>query len=855
MKIYKVIFLGLALILNIGCENMNKQISKVEVEISDDWRFKQTNKEQWLPATVPGCVHTDLINNSLIDDPFYRTNETDLQWIEKEDWIYETTFNAHDQLLQKDKAELVFEGLDTYAEVSLNDSIILNAENMFRTWNVNVKSILKKEGNKLSVKFKNVFDISIPQMEQSPFQRKSFYNNDQAEVKVGLYNRKAQYHFGWDWGPRFVTAGIWRPIKLIGYNNYKLDGIQIVQKNVNKDLAELTAVYEVVADKEQNLEFRVKVDELNLNESVTKKVKKGFNKIELPFKIDNPKLWWSNGLGEAYLYNIVIETENESGDLERKNIRTGIRSLEVVTEKDEQGKSFYIKLNGVPVFMKGANYIPQDNFQNRVKEDHYKYIVKSAADANMNMLRVWGGGIYEEDLFYNLCDENGILVWQDFIFACAMYPGNQEFLNSVREEVIDNVRRIRNHPSLALYCGNNENEVGWYQWGWQTNLSAKQKKQYETDYDNLFHKTIPNALREFDETRYYHSSSPIAGFGGKSLAEGDSHYWGVWHGHDPFEKFEDNIARFMSEYGFQSYPEMNGIEKFTLPEDRDMKSEVMLSHQRCMQDDGKDKAYGNRLIETYMKMYFQQPKDFESYVYLSQVQQAFGIGMAFDIHRRNMPFCMGTLYWQINDCWPVASWSSIDYYGNWKALQYRAQKAFESIVIIPKPNGENLEVYIVSDKIEKVEAEIKAESFTFTGSKIKEQNFSVTVDPLTSKKMIELVNSEFLNGNEKEKTFLKLSLVKNGKVITEKLFYYVYPKEMILTKPVIEFSVKGNKLTIKSDVLAKDVFLSWLGTSRKVLSDNYFDLLPGIEKTVTIEQEGEFNNKDLKVISLWDSYN
>jgi beta-mannosidase len=854
MNLLKYLFLAGIILMNASCDIIEKGVSRIEMEIKSDWKFKQDGKDEWLPASVPGCVHTDLINNGKIEDPFYRDNERSLQWIEKENWIYKTSFNINDDILGKEKIEMVFEGLDTYAEVFLNDTLILKADNMFRTWTIDVSSTIKTQ-NSILIKFTNVFDESIHKFESTPYPRKAFYNNDQAEIKVGLYNRKAQFHFGWDWGPRFVTAGIWRKIKIAAYDHYKLDGVQIIQNNVIEKQADLTAVFEILSEKEQLLDLKIKVEEADIEKETVKKVVKGFNKIEIPFSIENPQLWWTNGLGEPYLYEIVLEAENESGNLERKLVRTGIRSLEIMNDADQYGKSLYVKLNGVPVFIKGTNYIPQDNFQSRVTADKYEFLIKSSVEANMNMLRVWGGGIYEEDIFYDLCDQNGILVWQDFIFACAMYPGDEDFLNSVRHEVIDNVRRIRNHASLALYCGNNENEVGWHEWGWQENLTERQKEQYLQDYKNLFHKTIPNAISEYDTTRYYHPSSPNAGFGGRSLSEGDAHYWGVWHGKDPFERFEDNVARFMSEYGFQSYPELNAVEKFTLPEDRYATSEVMKSHQRCMKDEGGDKEYGNRLIETYMGMYFKKPKDFESYLYLSQILQAYGIEMALNIHRRNMPYCMGTLYWQLNDCWPVASWSSIDYYGNWKALHYKAKQAFEEIVVLPKLNGDSLEVYIVSDKREKFDAELKAESMDFHGNLLDNASYQLSIEELTSKKYAEMAIEDILKGKSKQEALIKFAVIRNGDILAEKIFYLVSPKDLKLLRSEIAADIEGNKVSLISDVLAKDVFLSFPGISGKIFSDNYFDLLPGQEKTITIETEDHINKNDLRIISLVNSFN
>ncbi len=490
-------------------------------------------------------------------------------------------------------------------------------------------------------------------------------------------------------------------------------------------------LFNISSDSESNAVVKVNVDDSEyINENCL--LKKGLNKIPVNFKINNPNLWWTNGLGNHYLYNFDFIVQADNNMIDSANLKIGIRSLKVVREKDSLGTSFYIKLNGKPVFMKGANYIPQDNFQNLVTGKRYERMIKSAADANINMLRVWGGGIYENDEFYTSCDEYGIIVWQEFMFACAMYPADSGFLNSVTNEIIDNVTRIRNHACLALYCGNNENEISWYQWGWKEKYSPEIQKQYEMDMHKLFYETIPQALKEVDTTRYYHHTSPSAGFNNIPCSNGDIHYWGVWHGKESFENFNINIARFVSEYGFQSYPEISTIRKFALPGDMQLHSEVMLSHQRCMADDRKDREYGNRLIQLYIKRQFRERKDFESYVYVSQLLQAEGDKIAIEAHRRNMPFCMGSAYWQIDDCWPVASWSSIDYYGKWKALHYYVKRAYRTFLISTVLNNDLLNIYIISDSLYTVPAELNVKVMNFDGNEIYNKTFPVKVSANSS---------------------------------------------------------------------------------------------------------------------------
>lgn len=827
-----------------------------EMQIKGGWEFREYATEKWYPSVVPGNVHTDLLNNKMIEDPFYRVNEKSLQWIGEKDWLYRVRFDVPSSIYSKNNIDLLFKGLDTYADVYLNGKLVLSADNMFREWKVDAKGLLKEHDNELKIHFRNVFDENLPKWENAPFRLQAFGNNDQADTKISMYSRKAGYHFGWDWGPRLITCGVWRPVELKGWDDFKVEDVQLIQKNVTRKNAGLNSFFEIRSDKEQKATLKVMVND---KEFASREVSlsKGENRLQLDLNVKNPKLWWTNGLGEQPLYNFDFVVTGQNGTVDNKKVRTGLRSLEVVREKDSMGTSLYVRLNGVPVFMKGSNYIPQDNFNNRVAEKDYRYIIKSAVDANMNMLRVWGGGFYQEDAFYDLCDEYGILVWQDIMFACSMYPGDKDYLNSVRGEVIDNVKRIRNYASLALYCGNNENEVAWTNWGWRELYSPDVQKKYEEDFKNIFYVTIPEAIKEADPTRYYHRSSPVAGFNNIPYGEGDTHYWGVWHGKEPFENFETNISRFVSEYGFQSYPEMSTIEKYTLPEDRQLHSEVMLSHQRCMADERRDKEYGNRLIKTYMDRYYREPKSFEDYVYVSQVLQAYGVKIAVEAHRRHMPYTMGTLYWQIDDCWPVASWSSIDYYGNWKALHYYAKKFFEPVIAAPVAKGDDYEFYIVSDKLENEKAVLSVQVLDLNGKQIVQKTLPVEILANTSKPYLKMSKKELLSGNDEKSSVILLQIISGKKVITENTAYFAYPKDLNLSKPDIRFEVKQNKtgctLELTTDRLAKDVYITCDGNSQ--FSDNYFDLIPGRTKTIELKGEnlGDIKGK-IKIMSLFDSY-
>ena len=537
---------------------------------SENWTFNKQNEAKKHKATIPGTVHTDLFQNQLIPDPFFGNNEKQLQWIENENWEYETHFTLSESELKNQNIDLEFEGLDTYATVYLNGKAVLEANNMFRKWTISAKSHLKIGTNHLKV----VFHSAVQKGKEEA--KKLSYTLPEKER---VFVRKAQYQFGWDWGPRFVTAGIWKKVQLKFWNSAKIENIKYSQIQLNDKKAILEFTTEIYVSKVKTIQLKIneKAEVFNL--------KKGKNRIQMQYEITNPKFWWCNGLGDANLYPFTVEIGHKNQFFDVKKLNIGLRTIELIQERDQAGKSFYFKLNGKSVFMKGANMVPPDSFLPRVSDATYFSLVENAKKANMNMLRVWGGGVYFDDAFYEACDANGILVWQDFMFACSMYPGDEKFVENVKHEVIDNVNRLQNHPSIAIWCGNNENDEGWHNWGWQKqfNYSKADSTQIWNDYKKVFHEMIPQTLDSLlpKEKNIYWSSSPSIGWGRKeSLLQGDSHYWGVWWGKEPFEIYEKKVGRFMSEYGFQSFPEIATVRKYALPEDYDIFSEVMKSHQR-----------------------------------------------------------------------------------------------------------------------------------------------------------------------------------------------------------------------------------------------------------------------------------
>ncbi|KMQ59965.1 beta-mannosidase [Chryseobacterium angstadtii] len=813
---------------------MAAQISERNLSL-EKWQFKNTQEQKWLPAQIPGTVHLDLINNKIIPDPFKDENEKKGQWIENEEWEYKTDFKVTSKELGNDHIDLVFNGLDTFAEVYLNGKLLVKTDNMFRKWEIPAKDFLKEGDNILQIKFKSAVKEGKELAKKVPFTMPESPRS---------FVRKAQYQFGWDWGPRLVTAGIWKDVKLQFWNTAKIRNVQIQQRVLTDALAEVSFNMEVFSDKEGD--YSVKLDQNKENHSFH--LKKGINRLSVPYTIKNPRIWQPNGWGKPELYNTGISLYADKGVQEIQNTKVsfGLRNIELVQEKDAAGKSFYFKVNGKPLYAKGTNWIPSDSFSPRITKEKYRKLIQDTKEANMNMIRVWGGGIYEDDEFYKACDENGILVWQDFMFAGSFYPADEDFLNNVKEEVKDQVNRLQNHPSIALWCGNNEVDEAIVNWGYQKQFkySKNDSLQVWKDYKKLFHELIPNTLKESltPGKNIYWPSSPSIGWGHKeSLSEGDSHYWGVWWGEQPFEIYNEKVGRFMSEYGFQGMPTLETVKSmFSGTPELHRENPVIKAHEKH--------ARGWDIINEYLKRDYTIPADLVKYNYASQLLQARGMRIAVEAHRRAKPYNMGTLYWQLNDCWPVVSWSSIDYLGNWKALHYQMRRSFEQQVILAEEKEGNLNLYAINDGIKNfndVNVEIKA--INFDGKVVEEiKAFSKgnTLESILKFDPVEIKN--LITESEKNKTFLQLSLKdKEGKTIAVNQHFFSKPKDLQLTKPDIRIKkIAPDEIEVSTNVLAKDVYL--IGDIH--FSDNFFDLLPHTSKKIKLSKP----MKNIEILSLWD---
>lgn len=818
------------------------------------WEFKQVGKGEWMSAKVPGTVHQDLIDHDLLPDPFYGLNENKVQWVENEDWAYRTSFNITDNEMNYQGAILNFEGVDTYADIYLNGALIKRTDNMFVGYTIPVKGFLRKGENNLQILFHSPIKMTLPQLETQGFQYPA--DNDHSENKVSVYSRKAPYSYGWDWGIRLVTSGLWRPVTLTFFDNAFIDDMYVRQESVTEKVAKLDNIFTINSLADDNAVVKLECSyksEPAVTVQKEIKLQKGENTISLPLVINYPHLWWPNGWGEAALYDCVATISVNGKEVALKKERIGLRTIEVVLDDDKDGKSFFFRVNGKPMFAKGANYIPDDALLPNITEDRIKRIFADVKDANMNLIRVWGGGVYESDLFYKYADENGIVLWQDFIFGCTSYPSDPTFMKRVEEEAYYNIRRLRNHASLGMWCGNNEILEGLRYWGWEKKYSdpSIMKEMFE-GYDKLFRQLLPAKVKELDPGRFYMHGSPYEANWGipESWKIADSHNWGVWYGRKPFEAFDKEVGRFMSEYGFQSFPEMKTISTFAAEKDYQIESDVMNGHQKA--------SIGNELIDKTMRIYYNVPEKFEDFVYVGQVLQGKGMRRGFEAHRRNMPYCMGTLYWQLNDSWPVVSWSSIDYYGNWKAMHYEAKRAFAPIIINAIKEGDDLNFYIISDRLEdndNVTLELK--TIDFTGKVLVKDIVKGNIKA-NSSALFHKADFNVMAKSPRESLILMTLKDKSGKIINKDQYYFNYPKDLDLPKAKIETKLKKADgeymLTVKSKELAKDLFIE-VPVQGARFSDNFFDLLPGETKVVIIKSDKlkKNDNFNIKIHQLSDT--
>lgn len=814
------------------------------LDLGGAWDLRRDGDEEAIPAQVPGCVHTDLLAAGKIEDPFVRDNESRLQWVGETEWVYRRDFEAPARLLEHERVLLRCHGLDTLATVTLNGVEVARTEDMFRTYEFDVKPLLRPGANHIEVRFAS----PIPVIEARQAARRIPSWGGPLEVKGRCWVRKEPCNFGWDWGPTLVTAGIWRPIELVGFDGARLGDLHVRQDHSAAGSVGLDVRAGIEGEPPAGLQVAVRVSfEGRTVAEETAPV--GESGAAVALRVEEPRLWWPNGMGEQPLYTVRAELRDAAGEvLDAREQRIGLRTLRLDRHDDEWGESFQFVANGVPFFAKGANWIPADTFATRMTRERYEDLLHSAAAANMNMLRVWGGGIYEEDAFYDLCDELGICVWHDFMFACSTYPTFDEgFMENVRAEAEDNVRRLRHHPSIALWCGNNELEQGlvgdaWSDWqmSWE-------------DYGRLFDRMLPEVVGALDPERDYWPCSPHSPRGDRrdhsNAAWGDAHLWDVWHGKKPFEWYRTCQHRFVSEFGFQSFPEPATVLGYTAPEDRNVTSYVMEHHQRS--------GIGNTTIMTYMLDWFRLPTQFEMTLWLSQILHGMAMKYAVEGWRRNMPRTMGALYWQLNDCWPVASWASIDYHGRWKALHYMARHFFAPLMVsgVEDAGQGTVEVHVTNDHRDARPLRLAWTVTDLAGTVVTEGGKEILAPAGGSEKVETLDLRAPLAEHGPRRLLVWLELFAGDERVADNLVLFARPKHLELAgdpglSPTAEELEPGRfRVTVASKRPALWAWLELPGDA--VYSDNFVHVRPGRPAAIEVTAP---SLDGLRVRSLVDTY-
>ncbi len=825
--VFVAVYLFMLLLLQ-GCFSTENRLNELDLK-KFTWNLHDEKDSINLESVDPSDVHLALFSKGIIPDPFYGDNEKKLQWIGERNWVFSTRFDLPAGFETNRKLILTAEGLDTYATVLLNEREILKSGNMFRQWKADVTGILKKSGNNLEIRFVSPVSVNKAKEKESPVPL----------PEVRGFTRKAAYQSGWDWGPRFVTMGVWKDLKIVARKYPEISDVYVRTLSVSKEKAVLITTTTVLSDKKDRYTVTILIDNL-LHRSKEILLKAGTNTVNDTLIVKNPRLWWPAGMGKQPLYTIAAGIYDGEKLLDQKEVTTGIRKMELVNRKDDYGRSFYFRVNGKRLFARGANYIPQDNFLVRVDDSRYRKLLVTAQQSHINMLRVWGGGIYEKDIFYRLCDSLGILVWQDFMFAGNMVPVDTAFSNNVAKEVEEQIVRLRNHPSLTLWCGNNEVEEAWVNWGWQRQLglTSADSTLLWNSYLRIFDTIIPGKIKALSPGIPYWRSSPSIGWGHKeAFREGDVHYWGVWWGKEPFEAYETHVGRFMSEYGFQGMPPVTSFRKFCPDTALYLCSEALKTHQKH--------PFGWENIGLYMRRDYHVPSSFGDYDYVSQLLQAEGIGKAIEAHRRAKPRCMGTLYWQLNDCWPVVSWSSVDYYGSWKALQYKVRSLYKPVILSFEKRKRKQTLYLVSDSTDGFKGTVFVRVMDVDGKVYFSKKTELFVKPDTAFKVLDINNIKDIDTT---KTFLVAELSSGGKKLYRTFSYYTKPKNMKLPDPQIKKRIELKEdyalLTLTTGKFAKSVYIQ--SDTAGHWEDNFFNMLPFENRTIRF-YPGSMPLKKMKV--------
>jgi beta-mannosidase len=815
--------------------------------LTDPWQFREAGTDEWLPAQVPGSVQTDLLALGRIPDPFVADNELRVQWITDRDWECRLAFQADPETLAEKHIFLVCDGLDTLADVTLNGQTLGHAENAFRQYRWDVKALLTEGENELLITFPSPMAYIRPLLEAQPLR------NPTHSLPGGPYLRKAPCQFGWDWGPKLPPVGIWKDVRLEGYSVARLYDVHLRQRHDDESVA-ISAHVSVARCKDADLCVELCLTGPDGQEQEAG-VKLTGNEIDGTLAIDvaDPQAWWPNGLGLQPLYDVAVNLLQDDTILDRRTFKIGLRTVELRQEPDEFGTSFTFVVNGVPIFAKGANWIPADSFPTCISSEHLEHLIRSAAQAHMNMLRVWGGGFYEEERFYDLCDRYGILVWQDFIFSCSVYPDDEAFVENVRVEAVENVRRLRHRTSLALWCGNNEMEVGWVGWGWE---HMPESERFRRAYDRMFHHLLPEICAAEDPDTPYWPSSPSSNtpfVNPDSVRAGDTHNWTVWHGNRPFEAYREHASRFVSEFGFQSLPCLDTVRTYADEADWNMTSYIMEHHQR--------NDAGNGKIINYMTDHFRMPKDFPSLVYMTQILQAECVRTGVEYWRRNRRCTNGALYWQLNDCWPVASWASLDYFGRWKALHYAARRFYTPVLLSAEREGIMTTLFLTNDTTDAWQGAVRWSLETLEGEALADGEEAMTIPAVSAVQVCEMDFTGQVDAQNRREVVLAYELWHGDERISLGVVPFVPDKHLALTEPELHYTIGETEGTITLDVtaqrLARFIWLEIEGAD-VIFSDNYFDLPAGRTATVTLPAIGGWSldrvRRALRMRSLVDSF-
>lgn len=819
-------------------------------KLNDNWKMRSMSSKEYMNAYVPGSVYSDLLKNHKMEDPYYRDNEMKALKLMDEDYEYMKGFDVSKDMLACEEIMLHFDGLDTLADIYLNSYHIAFVNNMHRTFEFEVKKYLKEKGNELKINFHS------PTKFIKEADKNNHIGGSEHSMKGFGKLRKAHCMFGWDWGPRLPDMGIWREVSLLGINKARISSVYISQEHGDKEVTLNFEVYIKRTFSKRHIKFNDEDNEAAISGCSYEVIvtspsgkKKIYKDSPGRIAINNPKLWWPNGYGAQPLYGIKVVLKEESQELDIFEKRIGLRTIKTIVEKDEFGESFVHEVNNVKIFAMGADYIPEDNILSRVTPERTYNLLKQCKAAHFNMVRVWGGGHYPYDAFWDACDELGLMVWQDFMFACTSYDLTEEFEENIKKEIIDNIRRIRSHPALALWCGNNEIEMFAAYGGFEITPKLK------SDYIKLYEYIIPRLVKENDPNTFYWPASPSSGGGFDNPNDenrGDAHYWEVWHGSKPFTEYRKFYFRYLSEFGFQSFPSLKTVETFTEPQDRNIFSYVMEKHQR--------NKGANSKIMSYMGATYLYPNDFDKLLYASQLLQAEAIRYGVEHFRRNRGRCMGTIYWQLNDCWPVASWSSIDYCQRWKALHYYAKRFFAPLMLSceeeglltqdPNVNAEpyelvkSIKLCVANETLNDEKVIVRWALRNNKSEMKKERAYEIEARKLSSKWLETVTMQEAALYED----YVSYEMLKNGRIISSGTVIFCAPKHFKFIDPKLNYKIIENEIVISAENYAKSVEIL-NENDDMLLEDNYFDMNAHEERRIKIlsgKPEG------IKIRSVYD---